>query len=75
MDRIVLELDYESIVLYNLEKTWVEQSNIYRDYILCYKDAEWKKNTIYRSNNKDVLFELQRKMMKEVSEGKTYIRL
>lgn len=75
MDKIVLELDYESRVLYDLEKTWVQKQMCEDGYMLCYKNKEWDRKVIYRSNDKQLLFKLQDKLMKEVSEGKTYIKL
>lgn len=75
MDKIVLELDYESRVLYDLEKTWVQRQISEAGYMLCYKDKEWDRRIIYRSRDKQLLFKLQDKMMREVSEGKKYIKL
>lgn len=75
MGKIILELSYETKVLYNLEKTWIQPLTMSPGYMLCYEDDEWDRGVIYRSDDKAFLIKLQNKFMHEVSEGKKYIKL
>ena len=76
MDKVVLQLSYGTVVLYDLESTWIQRKTMSPGWMLCYSDAKFERGIIYRTNNdKEVLLRLQEKLMTEISEGKKLIKL
>lgn len=78
MNKVVLQLDYGTLVLYDLESTWIQPKTMSPGWMLCYSDAKFERGIIYRTRSyseKEVLLRLQEKLMNEISEGKKLIKL
>lgn len=75
MSIVKLELSYGTLILYNLSTTWIQPLTMNPEYMLCYEDDKYKRNSIYRSTDKNHLIQLQEKIMTEINEGKRLIKL
>ena len=74
MEKIYLQLDYATIILYNLTSTWIQPKTTSAGYMLCYEDDKYSRGVIYRSCNKELLVKIQDKIMNDVNSGKTKIK-
>lgn len=75
MSKIKLELEYGTITIHNLKKVWTQPLIMSEGYVLCYKDDLYKRNTIYRSTDKNYLKKIGQKLVDEEAKGKQYILL
>ena len=74
MGKIYLQLDYGTIILYNITSTWIQPKTTSTGYMLCYEDDKYSRGIIYRSSNKELLVKLQDKIMKDINSGKTRVK-
>ena len=75
MREFILELDYGTKIIKNLNSTWIQPMMMSPGWMLCYKDDVYDRGIIYRSENKKVLVEIQSKMINAYQEGKSKVRL
>lgn len=74
MDKIILELSYGDVILYNLKSTWIQPLTMRPGYMLCYNDDVYDRGIIYRSNNKQLLLTNQAVLMNKINNGEKKIR-
>ncbi len=74
MGKIYLDLNYGTVTLFNLKKTWIQAQTMSPGFMLCYEDDKYKRGIIYRSTNKRLLINVQEKIMDEINSGKVRIR-
>ena len=75
MREFTLDLDYGIKIVKNLRCTWIQRMTMKPGFQLCYEDDIYEKGVIYRSQNKELLIELQSKMIDAYKEGKSKVRL
>ena len=73
MREFILELSYETNVIRNLKKTWIQPLMMSPGWVLCYEDDLYIRGAIYRSTNKKLLAKLQDRMMEAYGKGQTII--
>ncbi len=75
MGKIILELSYGNVTLYNLKSTWIQSLTMKPGYMLCYEDDVYDRGIIYRSENKKILLTNQNVLMDEINNGKKRIKI
>ena len=75
MSKIMLKTNHGKITIHNLNSTWIQPLTMSPGYMLCYEDDIYKRGTIYRSTDKQLLMRLQDKLMDAYNEGKKKIKL
>ena len=75
MREFILELDYGSTIVRNLQSIWIQPMTMQPGWMLCYEDDIYKKGIIYRSTDKSLLIEMSSKIMEAYSTGKKRIRI
>ncbi len=75
MEKFILELSYGTKVIKNLKSTWIQPMSTQPGYMLCFEDDVYERGVIYRSQDKELLVELQTKMMEAYNNGKDRVQI
>lgn len=75
MSKIILELQYGTLIIKKLDSTWIQKQTMSPGYMLCYEDDIYERGIIYRSKNKGILITKQEELMCGLSKGQKVLKL
>ena len=75
MYKLILDSEYGSIVVKDLDEIWVQKNIFYQEWQLCYKDKKWERKTIYFSKDKELLLKLKNKIIDAYVAGEKRVKV
>ena len=75
MKRMFLNLTYETVLVQNLRKVWVEKELLGNEWLLCYENHYFQRKIVYSSSDKELLIKLGDEIKTAYVNGKKSVTI